>query len=80
MASTLLNEQQRLRLRMLAKKPVTLAAYVQELHDTYPECFHHTKETMVQRVFMDEPLRPIHHARFVRSAAQSPRRIVPVTT
>lgn len=80
MTTTLLNDLQRTRLRDLAKTPVALAAYTQALQDQYPECFHGTRGTMDQRVFMDAPTTGIPHARSVRSYGESPYRIVPVTS
>ena len=81
MSTTLLNDLQRQRLRDLASTPIALAAYVIALNDQYPEAFHHTKDTMAKRVFMDEPMHVTHYARFVRAEKDSPHRvrIVPVS-
>ena len=89
MTTTLLNDLQRTKLRDLAKvradkdypvmPNVALEKYIQELKDQYLECFHSTRATMAQRVFMDEPAGILPHARFVRPRSESPYRIVPVT-
>lgn len=88
MTTTLLNELQRQKLRDLSRAltgdkkdyPVQpnepLEAYLAELRDQYPEAFH-TKESLKERVFMDEP-RFMPHANYVRPYAQSPLHIVPV--
>ena len=89
MTTTLLNDLQRTRLRDLSKVrkdqnyPImpnaALEAYIAELKEQYPECFHSTRTTMDKRVFMDEPTTVTAHARFVRPRSASPYRIVPVT-
>jgi hypothetical protein len=89
MTTTLLNDLQRTRLRDLAKvrhdknypimPNVALEKYIQELKDQYPEAFHSTRQTMVERVFVDEPTTITPHFRFVRSRNASPYRIVPET-
>jgi hypothetical protein len=88
MTTTLLNELQRQKLRDLSRAltgdkkdyPVQpnepLEAYLAELRDQYPEAFH-TKESLKERVFMDEP-RFIPSAKFLRPYGQSPIHIVPV--
>ena len=90
MSTTLLDDLQRQKLRDLSRAltgdkkdyPVQpnkpLEAYLAELHDQYPEAFHHSKATMEKRVFMDEPIHVTHYARFMRAEKDSPCRIVPV--
>ena len=89
MTATLLNDLQRTRLRDLSKVrkdqnyPImpnaALEAYIAELKEQYPECFHSTRRTLETRVFVDEPTTITPYARFVRSRNASPYRIVPVT-
>ena len=51
-----------------------LQDYIETLRDIYPEMFH-TKDTVKNRVFMDEPRSlSMPFARFVRSVSQSPYR------
>ena len=81
-----LNELQRQKLRDLSRVrkdkdyPATpnmvLETYLEELRDQYPEAFH-TKESLKERVFMDEP-RFIPSAKFIRPYGQSPIHITPV--
>ena len=86
--NTLLNELQRQKLRDLSKVrkdkdyPATpnmaLEKYIEELRDQYPEAFH-TKGSLKERVFMDEPrLNATPYARSVRAYAESPIHIIPV--
>jgi hypothetical protein len=55
-----------------------LEAYIKELREEYPELFL-TPKDLSERVFMDQP-RSGAYARYVRSHAQSPRLIAPVTS
>lgn len=89
MTTTLLNDLQRTRLRDLSRvradknypimPNVALEAYITELKEQYPECFHSSRTTMDKRVFVDEPATITPLARFVRPRSESPYRIVPVT-
>ena len=83
-----LNELQRQKLRDLSRVrkdkdyPATpnmvLETYLEELRDQYPEAFH-TKESLKERVFMDEPrMNSTPYARSVRAYAESPLHIIPV--
>jgi hypothetical protein len=80
MTATLLNDLQRQRLRDLALTPAALEAYVEELHDQYPEAFHVEHKSLSERVFVDEPVFSIPHARFVRPVKESYYCLVPETT
>jgi len=55
-----------------------LEEYIAELRDEFPEYFLKPKD-LSERVFMDQP-RSGAYARYVRSRAQSPRLITPVTS
>jgi hypothetical protein len=80
MSTTLLNELQRQRLRDLSRvckdgnyptlPNLPLDKYLEELRDQYPEAFH-TRESLKNRVFMDEPRFP-PGAKFVRRYGESP--------
>lgn len=83
-----LNELQRQKLRDLshvrkdkdypATPNMVLEKYIEELRDQYPEAFH-TKESLKDRVFMDEPrMNSTPYARSVRAYAESPIHIIPV--
>jgi len=85
-----LNDLQRQKLRNLSRAltgdkkdyPVLpnmpLEAYLEELRDQYPEAFH-TRESLKERVFMDEPrMNSTPYARSVRAYAESPIHIIPV--
>ena len=56
---------------------IRLDDYIDQLKLQYPEMFH-TKESLRDRVFVDQPMSGAYK-RYVRTYAQSPLRIVPVT-
>lgn len=56
---------------------IRLDYYIDQLKQQHPELFH-TKETLQDRVFMDQPMSGAYK-RYVRTYAESPLRIVPVS-
>jgi len=84
---TLLNELQQQTLRDLsnvhpgntyAQENKALEAYLKDLREQYPECFHRTKDDLSTRVFFDAPTSGhLPHARSVRPRDKSPYLITP---
>ena len=80
------NETQRQHLRDLSRvrkdkdyaitSNIRLDDYIDQLKLQYPELFH-TKESLRDRVFVDQPMSGAYK-RFIRTYAESPLRIVPV--